>query len=104
MKFVDRHPFANPDASACKIIEIANGVEASQDSRIYFERVNEPFLAAGGNGDQFRAGSSAPLRLAGYGGTRAGLTCGSPTAVRRCLPDPRIVTARAHPQRFCWNV
>jgi hypothetical protein len=26
-----------------------------QDGRIYIERVNEPFLAAGGSGEQFRA-------------------------------------------------
>jgi hypothetical protein len=27
-----------------------------QDGRIYIERVNAPFLAAGGSGDDFRAG------------------------------------------------
>jgi hypothetical protein len=56
MKFVERHPFADPDAAARKIIEIANGVEAAQDGRIFIERVNEPFLAAGGSGEEFRAG------------------------------------------------
>jgi hypothetical protein len=30
--------------------------EAVQDGRIYIERINEPFQAAGGSGDQFRAG------------------------------------------------
>jgi hypothetical protein len=39
-----------------KIIEIANGIEAVQDGRIYIERVNEPFLAAGGTGQEFHAG------------------------------------------------
>ena len=48
MKFVEPHPFTNPDAAARKLIEIANGVEAVQDGRIYIERVNGPFLAAGG--------------------------------------------------------
>jgi len=33
MKFVDRHPFADPDAAARKLVEIANGVEAVQDGR-----------------------------------------------------------------------
>jgi len=28
MKFVERHPFADPDAAARKLAEIANGVEA----------------------------------------------------------------------------
>jgi hypothetical protein len=45
MKFVERHPFAGPDAAARKIVEIANGVEAAQDGRIFIERVNESFLA-----------------------------------------------------------
>jgi hypothetical protein len=63
MKFVEPHPFANPDAAARKLIEIANGVEAVQDGRIYIERVNEPFLAAGGSGDQFRAGIERALAL-----------------------------------------
>jgi hypothetical protein len=45
MKFVERHPFAGPDAAARKIVEMANGVEAAQDGRIFIERVNEPFLA-----------------------------------------------------------
>ena len=51
MKFVERHPFANPDKAARKLVEIANGVEAVQDGRIYIERVNEPFLAAGGSAE-----------------------------------------------------
>jgi hypothetical protein len=63
MKFVVCHPFANPDASACKIVEIANGVEAMQDGRVYIERVNEPFLAAGGSGEQFRAGIERAIAL-----------------------------------------
>jgi hypothetical protein len=56
MKFVERRPFANPDLAARKLVEIANSIEAVQDGRIHFERVNAPFLAAGGSGDDFRAG------------------------------------------------
>jgi hypothetical protein len=63
MKFVECHPFAGPDAAARKLIEIANGVEAMQDGRIYIERVNEPFLAAGGSADQFRAGIERAIAL-----------------------------------------
>jgi hypothetical protein len=63
MKFVDLHPFADPDAAARKIVEIANGVEAVQDGRIYIERVNAPFLAAGGSGDDFRAGLERAVAL-----------------------------------------
>ena len=49
-------PFTDADLAARKLVEIANGVEAVQDGRIYIERVNAPFLAAGGSGEDFRAG------------------------------------------------
>ena len=63
MKFVKPHPFTDPDAAARKLVEIANRVEAVQDGRIYIERVNEPFLAAGGSADQFRAGIERAIAL-----------------------------------------
>ena len=59
----DPHPFADPDPAARKLIEIANGVAAVQDGRIYIERVNEPFLAAGGSRDDFRAGIKRAITL-----------------------------------------
>jgi hypothetical protein len=62
-KLVAARPFADPDAAARKLIEIANGVEAVQDGRIYIERVNAPFLAAGGSGDDFRAGIERAIAL-----------------------------------------
>jgi hypothetical protein len=52
---VDRR-FANPDLAARKLIEIANDVEGVMDGRIYIERVDAPFLAAGGTGKDFHAG------------------------------------------------
>jgi hypothetical protein len=39
------------------LVEIANGVEAVQDARIYIKLVNAPFLAADGTGNDFRPGS-----------------------------------------------
>jgi hypothetical protein len=63
MKFVERQPLADPNAAARKLVEIANGVEAVQDGRIFIERVNEPFLAAGGSGEQFRAGIERAIAL-----------------------------------------
>jgi hypothetical protein len=56
MKFTPDRPFADADKAARKLVEIANGVEPAQDGRIYIERVNAPFLAAGGTGDDFHAG------------------------------------------------
>ena len=40
-----------PMPPRARIVEIANGVEAVQDGRIYIELVNAPFLAAGGSAD-----------------------------------------------------
>ena len=34
-----------------------------QDGRIYIERVNEPFLAAGGSAEQFRTGIERAIAL-----------------------------------------
>jgi hypothetical protein len=44
MKFVEPRPFADPEAAARKLLEIANATEAVQDGRIHIERINGPFL------------------------------------------------------------
>ena len=62
-KFVAERPLTDPDVAARKIVEIANDVEAVQNGRIYIERVNAPFLAVGGNGDDFRAGIERAIAL-----------------------------------------
>jgi hypothetical protein len=62
-KFVADRPLAEPDVAARKLVEIANDVEAVQDGRIYIERINAPFLAAGGTGDDFRAGVERAVAL-----------------------------------------
>ena len=62
-KFVAERPLTDPDVAARKIVEIANDVEAVQNDRIYIERVNEPFLAVGGTGDDFRAGIERAIAL-----------------------------------------
>ncbi len=56
MKFIEERPFQNPDVAARKLIEIANAAETVQDGRIYIERINELFLAAGGSPGECRAG------------------------------------------------
>jgi hypothetical protein len=63
MNFVEPRPFADSDIAARKLIEIANGVEAVQDGRIYIERVNAPFLPAGASGEDFRAGIERAIAL-----------------------------------------
>ena len=56
MKFATERPFADPDNSARKLIEIANATEAVQDGRIFIEKINAAFLAAGGSVSEYRAG------------------------------------------------
>ena len=48
MKFVTDRPFADPDAAARKLVEIANAAEAVQDDRIHIELITRRFLNAGG--------------------------------------------------------
>jgi len=55
MKFVTSSQLADPDDAARKLAEIANGIEAVQDGRIFIELVNSAFLEAGGTSDQYRA-------------------------------------------------
>ena len=61
MKLTTERPFANQDAAARKLVEIAAGIESVQDGRIYIELVNTPFLKMGGSGDQFRGGIAAAV-------------------------------------------
>ena len=44
MKFVESNRFTDPDATARKLLEIANATEPAQDGRIYIELVNAAFL------------------------------------------------------------
>jgi hypothetical protein len=40
----DPRPFADPEAAARKLMEIANAIEPVQDGRIFIELINGPFL------------------------------------------------------------
>jgi hypothetical protein len=44
MKFTTERPYADPEAAARKLVEIANSIEAVQDGRILIELINWPFL------------------------------------------------------------
>ena len=63
VRFAASRPFADPDKAAHKLIEIANDIEAVQDGRIFIEKVNAPFLAAGGTREDFRAGIKHAIAL-----------------------------------------
>jgi hypothetical protein len=61
MKFTTDRPFADPEAAARKLIEIANSAEAVQDGRIHIELINLPFLRAGGSPAEYGAGLDAAI-------------------------------------------
>jgi len=44
MKLTVERPFANPEAAARKLVELASGIEPVQDGRIHIEKINAPFL------------------------------------------------------------
>ncbi len=57
MKFATDRPYADPEAAARKLLEIANSVTAIQDGRIHIEKLNGPFLFdLGGSPAEYRAG------------------------------------------------
>ncbi|TWA92553.1 hypothetical protein [Bradyrhizobium stylosanthis] len=45
MKHVEDRSYADPEAAARKLVEIAAATPAVQDGRIYIERINAPFVA-----------------------------------------------------------
>jgi hypothetical protein len=43
-KYVQPRPYADPEAAARKIVELANDLEAYMDGRLLIEKINGPFL------------------------------------------------------------
>jgi len=75
MKFVEPRPYADPEAAACKLLEIANATEAVQDGRTHIERINGPFMYEHkGSPAEYRPASIWRLPRAGSGCTRAAPT------------------------------
>ncbi len=57
MKLATERPFANPEAAARKLVELAKSIEAVQDGRIHIEKINYPFLyKLKASGSEFGAG------------------------------------------------
>jgi len=53
MKFATTRPYADPEAAARKLIEIAKSVEPLQDGWIFVEEINAPFT---GTSAEYKAG------------------------------------------------
>jgi hypothetical protein len=90
MKFVTARPFADPDAAARKLVEIANAAEAVQDGRIHIELINAAFLTAGGSPDEYRAGIERAISKGWLCGMRAASTSGSPRPGPSCSSDALV--------------
>jgi hypothetical protein len=56
MQFAADRPYADPEAAARKLVEIANTIEPVQDGRIHIEKINTPFLRAGGSPAEYGVG------------------------------------------------
>jgi hypothetical protein len=57
MKFRNDRAYANPEAAARKLVEIANSIEPAQDGRIFIELINWPFLSEHkGSPAEYKAG------------------------------------------------
>jgi hypothetical protein len=75
MNFTTDRPYANPEAAARKLIEIANTVEAVQDGRIHSEKINGPFLFEhNGTPAEYGAGLKLAMNAVGSGCTSPGPT------------------------------
>ncbi|MDI3559550.1 hypothetical protein [Bradyrhizobium sp. Arg816] len=57
MKHTEQRPYADPEAAARKLVELAASITPVQDGRIYIERINAPFLFnLKASGPEFGAG------------------------------------------------
>ncbi|WP_441256428.1 hypothetical protein AB7Z32_23665 [Bradyrhizobium sp. 482_C4_N1_1] len=57
MKHVESRPYADPEAAARKLVELAASIEPVQDGRIHIEKINAAFLyKLKGTGPEFGAG------------------------------------------------
>ncbi|MCK1497797.1 MULTISPECIES: hypothetical protein [unclassified Bradyrhizobium] len=45
MKQAEARPYANPEAAARKLVQIATSIRSVQDGRIHVEKINAPFLS-----------------------------------------------------------
>jgi hypothetical protein len=91
--------FADPDAAARKLVEIANAAEAVQDGRIAIELINLPFLQAGGTAAEYRSGIACAISKCWLWQHESG---GNVTSVigtfRTCRAGPATSAFRGKPE------
>lgn len=75
--FAAARPYADPEAAARQLVQLAETVEAVQDGRIYIERINAPFIYnLKGSGSEFGAGIKYAVQQGWSSCTRAAPMCG----------------------------
>lgn len=58
-RFATEHPYADREAAARQLVQLAAGIEPVQDGRIHIEKISAPFLyGPKGNGSELGAGIS----------------------------------------------
>ena len=94
-KFVQPRPFADPEAAARKLLELAHAFEPMQDGRIFIKAINAPMLfELKATPAEYKAGLNSPSSAAGWCCTRAGRSSGLLTLARRCLREQRQLVDR----------
>jgi hypothetical protein len=92
MKFVERRPFADPEDTAPKLLELANSAEPVQDGRIHIEKINWPFLSKfKGSPDEYRAGLKLAIERGWLWMDESGTSCGCATAIVQLSQPPREI-------------
>jgi hypothetical protein len=77
MKFVEPRPYADAEAAAKKLLELAHAYEPVQDGRIYVEMHNGPMLFQHkATPAEYKAGLDRASRRAGLSCTRAARSSG----------------------------
>jgi hypothetical protein len=61
MKFKEDRPFAMPEASEQKLLELANAIEADHAGRLSVAVINKQFREAGGSYEEYRAAVTAAI-------------------------------------------
>jgi len=71
-KFVERRPYADPEAAARKLVDIAHGLGEVWDGRLFVEKLNWAMLVEyGASPAEWSAGIKLAVEKTGCGGMRA---------------------------------
>jgi hypothetical protein len=88
MKYTENCPYADPEKTARRLMEIAHTVKPVQDGRIHIEKINYPMLFQDkAKPAEYAPASNSRSSAAGSGCTRAAPTRRSRPKERSCSPN-----------------